>query len=94
MSEHPKESALVLFTMPQLEALEKLLRGQARMLAIKNAKGDEVSAERVEMTNQLLNVVMDTRLTIETYDIIGDVMRDGTFEEIVETWQSATGDHG
>jgi hypothetical protein len=94
MSEHPKESALVLFTMPQLEALEKLLRGQARMLAIKTARGDEVSAERVEMTNQLLNVVMDTRLTIETYDIIGDVMRDGTFEEIVETWQSATGDHG
>lgn len=64
------------------------------MLAIKTARGDEVSAERVEMTNQLLNVVMDTRLTIETYDIIGDVMRDGTFEEIVETWQSATGDHG
>lgn len=94
MREHHKETALVQFTMPQLEALERLLRGQARMLAMRNARGDEVPADRVEMTNQLLHVVVDTRLEIETYDIIGDVMRDGTFEEVVETWQSATGDHG
>lgn len=40
----------------------------------------------------MLHRVNDTLLEIETYDIIGDAMRDGTFEEVVKGWQSTTGE--
>ncbi len=39
----------------------------------------------------MLHNVTDTLLEIETYDIIGDAMRDGTFEEVVRSWQGDTG---
>ena len=90
MELNPNHSALVNFTMPQLGALEKVLRGHARMLAVKHGRGDEISEEKMDMVNDLLHIVSSTLLEIETYDIIGDAMTDGTFEEIIKGWQDTT----
>jgi hypothetical protein len=42
----------------------------------------------------MLHRVSALLLEIETYDIIGDAMRDGSFEKVVKSWQGDTGDHG
>lgn len=60
------------------------------MLAVKKGKGDVVSADKIVMVNDLLHIVSETLLEIETYDIIGDVLVDGTFEEYLTSWAKET----
>lgn len=94
MENTPEEYAMVTLSMEELNELHRILRGHCRNLSRKEGRGDEVPVDKVELANAMLHRVSDLLLEIETYDIIGDAMRDGSFEEIVKTWQSATGDHG
>jgi hypothetical protein len=87
MDNTPEEFAMVSFSMEELNELRRILKGYNRSLAHRKARGDEVPAEKVELAHTILGVVIDTLLEIETYDIIGDAMRDGSFEEIVKSWQ-------
>jgi hypothetical protein len=91
MNDEPKELALVAFSMEELNELRRILKGHCRSLANREARGDEVPAIKVELANTMLHNVTDTLLEVETYDIIGDAMRDGTFEEVVRSWQGDTG---
>ena len=94
MENTPEEFAMVTFSLDELDELRRILKGHCRNLARREARGDEVPADKVEYANAMLHRVNDTLLEIETYDIIGDAMRDGSFEKIVRSWQGDTGDHG
>ena len=94
MENTPEEFAMVTFSMEELNELRRILKGYSRSLTHRKARGDEVPVDKVELAHILLRNVTDTLLEIETYDIIGDAMVDGTFEEVVKTWQGTTGDHG
>ena len=92
MDNTPEEFAMVSFSMEELNELRRILKGYNRSLAHRKARGDEVPLEKVELAHTILDVVIQTLLEIETYDIIGDSMRDGSFEEVVKNWQNATGE--
>lgn len=94
MENTPEEFAMVTFSLDELDELRRILKGHCRNLARREARGDEVPADKVEYATSMLHRVNDTLLEIETYDIIGDAMRDGSFEKIVRSWQGDTGDHG
>jgi hypothetical protein len=94
MENTPDEFAMVTLSMAELTELRRILNGYTRSILHRKSRGDEVPAEKVELAHSLLRTVSDTLLEIETYDLIGDAMIDGTFEEVVKSWQSATGDHG
>lgn len=90
----PEQHVSVELSMKQALALEKMLRGHARMLIHKSSRGDDVPESRIDMANSLLVSVFNSIIDLETLGILGDAMSDGTFEEVVGTWQEATGDHG
>ena len=92
MDNTPEEFAMVTLSMEELNELHRILRGHCRNLSRKEARGDEVPAGKAELANAMLHRISDLLLEIETYDIIGDAMRDGSFEEIVKNWQNATGE--
>jgi hypothetical protein len=94
MENTPEEYAMVTLSMEELNELHRILRGHCRNLSRKEARGDEVPEDKVELANAMLHRVSDLLLEIETYDIIGDAMRDGSFEKVVKSWQGDTGDHG
>lgn len=90
MEHTPEEFAMVTFSMEELDELRRILKGHCRNLVRREARGDDVPLDKVEFANAMLHRVNDTLLEIETYDIIGDAMRDGTFEEVVKGWQGKT----
>lgn len=92
MTEPRKELALVPFSMEEMRELRRILKGHCRSLANREARGDEVPQRKVEMANAMLHTVTDILLEVETYDIIGDTMRDGTFEEVVKGWGNSIGE--
>lgn len=94
MDNTPEEFAMVTFSMEELTELRRILKGYTRSLLHRKARGDEVPVDKVELAHALLRNVADTLLEIETYDIIGDSMVDGSFEEVVKSWQGDTGGHG
>ena len=92
MQDTPEEFAMVTFSMEELNELRRILRGHCRSLVNKEARGDNVPAHKIELANTMLHTVSETLLEIETYDIIGESLRDGTLEETVIGWKNSIGD--